>query len=93
MSSKEAAQLAGNNPDYHNQDIFDAIARKEYPVWNFSIQVMDPEQAETYGRAVFDITKIWPHKDFPLIPVGKMTLNKNVSIIAIVGDAVADLNL
>jgi catalase len=80
MPPAEAARVAGINPDYHNQELFDAIARGEYPVWNFSIQVMEPEQAEKYGRAVFDITKVWPHKDFPLIPVGKMTLNKNVSI-------------
>ena len=80
MSPADAAQLAGVNPDYHNQELFDAISRGQYPVWDFSIQVMEPEQAEKYGRAVFDITKVWPHKDFPLIPVGRMTLNRNVSI-------------
>lgn len=80
MSPAEAAQIAGLNPDYHNQELSNAISRGHYPVWNFSIQVMEPEQAEKYGCAVFDITKVWPHGDFPLIPVGRMTLNRNVSI-------------
>lgn len=79
MTPQDATRLAGINPDYHTQDLFDAIARGDFPVWNFYIQIMEPEQAEKYGLAVFDITKVWPHKDFPLIPVGKMTLNKNVS--------------
>ncbi|KAG9495378.1 hypothetical protein J7337_013622 [Fusarium musae] len=39
--------------------------------------VMDPKEAETYKWNIFDITKIWPHKDYPLIPVGKLVLNKN----------------
>ncbi|RFU27762.1 hypothetical protein B7463_g8571, partial [Scytalidium lignicola] len=68
ISSSEATRLASINPDYHNQDMFDAISRKDYPVWHLYIQIMEPEQAENYGLAVFDITKVWPHKDFPLIP-------------------------
>ncbi|BDD61882.1 hypothetical protein MPDQ_005985 [Monascus purpureus] len=77
ISAEVAERLAGANPDYHTQELFAAIACGDYPVWNFFIQVMEPEQAEKYGLALFDITKVWPHKDFPLIPVGKMTLNKN----------------
>jgi catalase len=42
------------------------------------VQIMEPAQAETYGRGLFDITKVWPHKEFPLIEVGKMTLKENV---------------
>lgn len=41
---------------------------------------MDPEQAERYELAMFDVTKVWHHNDFPLIPVGKMMLNKNISL-------------
>lgn len=78
-SAEEAEREAGANPDHHNQDLWEAIARGEYPVWKLYVQIMEPEQAETFGRALFDITKVWPHKDFPLIEVGKMTLNKNVS--------------
>ncbi|OJJ63773.1 hypothetical protein ASPSYDRAFT_38430 [Aspergillus sydowii CBS 593.65] len=77
FSEQDAGRMAGVNPDWHNQDLWDAIARKQFPVWKLYVQVMEPEQAETYGRALFDITKVWPHKEFPLIEVGKMTLNKN----------------
>ena len=59
--------------------MWDAIERGEFPVWKVCVQVMEPERAQTYGRAVFDITKVWPHGEFPLIELGKMTLNKNVS--------------
>ncbi|PYH88044.1 catalase [Aspergillus ellipticus CBS 707.79] len=77
MTPDSATQLAGANADFHNQDLSDAIDRGEHPVWKMYVQVMEPERAETYGRAVFDITKVWPHKDFPLIEVGEMTLNRN----------------
>ena len=70
--------MAGVDPDYHNLDIWNAIARGDFPVWKLYVQVMEPEQAEKHGRALFDITKVWSHKDFPLIEVGQMTLNKNV---------------
>lgn len=80
FSEQDAGRMAGVNPDWHNQDLWDAIARKQFPVWKLYVQVMEPEQAETYGRALFDITKVWPHKEFPLIEVGKMTLNKNVRL-------------
>lgn len=79
FSGPEATRIAGANPDYHNQDLADGIARGEFPVWKLCVQVMEPEQAETYGRGLFDITKVWPHQEFPLIEVGKMTLNQNVS--------------
>ncbi|PWY67140.1 catalase [Aspergillus heteromorphus CBS 117.55] len=77
MTPDAATRLAGANADFHNQDLADAITRGEYPVWKMYVQIMEPERAETYGRAVFDITKVWPHRDFPLIEVGEMTLNRN----------------
>ncbi|KND93490.1 Catalase [Tolypocladium ophioglossoides CBS 100239] len=77
FSGQEAERIAGANPDFHNKDIWDAIARGNFPAWKLYVQVMEPEQAEKYGRALFDITKVWSHKDFPLIEVGQMTLNKN----------------
>lgn len=78
ISSDMATRLAGTNPDSYNQDLWEAIARGDHPVWKLYVQVMEPERAETFGRALFDITKVWPHKDFPLIEVGEMTLNRNV---------------
>lgn len=80
VTADEATRLSGLNPDFHTQELFSAIARGEYPSWGLYIQVMEPRYAEKYGLAMFDITKIWSHEDFPLIPVGKMTLNKNVSL-------------
>jgi len=79
FTGAEAARIAGVNPDFHNQDLADAISRGEFPVWKLYVQVMEPERAETFGRALFDITKVWSQKEFPLIEVGKMTLNQNVS--------------
>ena len=78
FSGSNATRMAGANPDYHNQDLWDAIAHGNYPVWKLYVQIMESAQAETFGRGLFDITKVWPHKEFPLIEVGKMTLNKNV---------------
>ncbi|KAJ5885983.1 uncharacterized protein N7473_008657 [Penicillium subrubescens] len=77
FSKEEATRMAGVNPDFHNEDLWGAISRKQYPVWKLYVQVMEPEQAVNYGRGLFDITKVWSHKEFPLIEVGKMTLNKN----------------
>ncbi|KFA71086.1 hypothetical protein S40288_05537 [Stachybotrys chartarum IBT 40288] len=57
--------------------MYNSIERGEYPSWTMMLQVMDPKEAETYKWNIFDITKIWPHKDYPLMPVGKLTLNKN----------------
>lgn len=78
-SAEEAAKRGAENPDYHHQDMWEAIERGGLPVWKVCVQVMEPERAQTYGRAVLDITKVWPHGEFPLIELGKMTLNKNVS--------------
>ena len=83
VSGDEATRLAGVNPDFHTQELFDAISRGQYPSWGLYVQVMEPEQAEKYGLAMFDITKVWSHSDFPLIPVEKMTLNKNVSLFVL----------
>ena len=79
MSPEDAAKNAGANADYHTADLFNAIGKGDYPVWTLYVQVMDPKVAETYSVNIFDITKTWPRKDFPLLPVGKMTLNRNVS--------------
>ncbi|KAM0788839.1 hypothetical protein ACM66B_002924 [Microbotryomycetes sp. NB124-2] len=78
LTNEEAGKLAGENPDYANQDLFEAIERGEYPTWTLYIQTMTPEQAESFEHNILDLTKIWSHKDYPLRPVGKLTLNENV---------------
>jgi catalase len=77
LTGDEAAKIAGEDADFHRRDLHDAIERGEFPSWTLSIQVMPYEDAKTYRINPFDLTKIWPHGDYPLIKVGKMTLNKN----------------
>jgi len=77
FTREQALKLAGEDPDVATRDLFQAIARKEFPSWSVHIQVMPPEDAAKYRYDIFDITKVWPHSDYPLIPVGKMTLNRN----------------
>ncbi|KAF8972876.1 hypothetical protein BGZ46_009984 [Entomortierella lignicola] len=76
-SAEEAALLDGTNPDSSTEDLFDAIERGEFPSWSVCIQVMTEEQASSYRWNIFDDTKIWPHADFPLQKIGKMTLDRN----------------
>ena len=77
MSSELAAKLAGENPDYHTEDLFQAIEKGDYPSWTLKVQIMPLEDAKTYRFDPFDVTKVWSHKDYPLIEVGRMVLNKN----------------
>lgn len=73
----KAAMLASSDPDYSIRDLYNAIANHEYPTWSFYIQVMTPAQAKTFRWNPFDVTKVWPHEEFPLIPVGKLVLDRN----------------
>ncbi|MBM7051906.1 catalase [Rothia sp. ZJ932] len=77
LTGNEAERLAGANADYHRQDLYEAIERGEFPSWTLYVQVMPFEDAKTYRFNPFDLTKVWPHGDYPLIKVGKMTLNQN----------------
>ncbi len=77
MSQDEADMLAGKDPDAHRRDLFDAIARGDFPKWKISVQVMPYADAKDYRINPFDLTKVWPHSDYPLIEVGVHTLNRN----------------
>lgn len=77
MPPDEAARLAGCDADYHTHQLFEAIERGEYPKWTFSVQIMPEKEAETYRWNPFDLTKIWPHADYPLIEVGVLEMNRN----------------
>ena len=77
MSGEEAERLAGADAEHHRRDLFDAIKRGEHPTWTLYVQVMPYEDAKTYKINPFDLTKTWPKADYPRIPVGKLTLNKN----------------
>jgi catalase len=78
FTQDEGDQMAGQNPDFHRQDLFESIRDGDFPSWTLHVQVMPFEDAKTYRFNPFDLTKVWPHSDYPLIKVGRMTLNRNV---------------
>jgi catalase len=76
LTNEEAAKM----PAFGTQkDLVDAIARGDFPSWTVKIQIMTEEAAKTYRINPFDLTKVWPHKDCPLIEIGRMELNRNVT--------------
>ncbi len=77
LTNEEAARINGMDREYHGKDLFEAIERGEFPKWTMYIQVMTEEQAKNHYENPFDITKIWPHADYPLIEVGVYELNRN----------------
>jgi len=77
LTREEATLLAGENPDFATQDLFEAIERGDFPKWKLCVQIMPEVQADSYYLNPFDLTKVWPHKDYPLIEVGVMELNRN----------------
>jgi catalase len=77
MTQEEGDEIAGKDPDYHTRHLFETIANGVFPKWTFYVQVMPEVEAETYRWNPFDLTKIWPHTDYPLIEVGVMELNRN----------------
>lgn len=79
FTQDEADQMAAVDTDYHTRDLFEHIRDGEYPSWTLSVQVMPFEDAKTYRFNPFDLTKVWPHGDYPLIEVGRMTLDRNAS--------------
>jgi len=81
LSAADAVRLAGEDPDYAQRDLHAAIARGDFPRWDVYVQIMREEarapwEART-GWSAFDLTKVWPHADFPRIPVGVLELNRN----------------
>ncbi|MHC5024611.1 MAG: catalase [Planctomycetota bacterium] len=77
LMDDEAARLVGQDRESHQRDLFQSIERGEFPSWSFKIQVMTQEQAEQFRWNPFDLTKVWPHSEFPLIEVGTLELNRN----------------
>ena len=77
LSVEHANKLAAENPDYSGEDLFMAIEEKNFPKWNLKIQVVPENEAKNFKFNPFDLTKVWPHKDYPLIDVGVLELNRN----------------
>jgi catalase len=79
LTQEDADRVAGENPDYHRKDLFEAIREGDFPSWTLYMQIMPFEEAKTYRFNPFDLTKVWSHADYPLIKVGTMTLNRNLT--------------
>jgi len=79
LTQADADALASADGDYHTRDLFEAIKRGEYPSWTLKMQIMPFEDAKTYRFNPFDLTKVWPHADYPFVEVGRMTLDRNPS--------------
>ncbi|MEP7204212.1 MAG: catalase [Ilumatobacteraceae bacterium] len=79
LTQAEADRIAGEDGDHHQRDLYNAIQRGDYPSWTLKMQIMPFEDAKTYRFNPFDLTKVWPHGDYPLTEVGRLTLNRNVT--------------
>lgn len=77
LTNEEAAAIIGKDRESHQRDLFDAIESGDFPRWRMKIQVMTEEQADKCAFNPFDLTKVWPHGEYPLIDVGVLELNKN----------------
>ena len=77
LTVEEAAAIAAEDPDFHRRDLWDAIARGNAPEWQLQIQIMPFEDAAGYRFNPFDLTKVWPHADYPPITIGRMVLDRN----------------
>jgi len=76
-TNQEAVKIIGESRETYQEELFGTIERGELPKWRVCIQVMTEEQAGKTEYNPFDLTKVWPHGDFPLIDVGVMELNRN----------------
>ncbi|MFV7791136.1 catalase [Aliarcobacter lanthieri] len=77
ITNKEAESIVGKDRESNQRDLFENIEKGNFPKWSFEIQIMTEEQAQSCSFNPFDLTKVWPHGDYPMIKVGTMTLNEN----------------
>ena len=77
LTDQEADKIVGCDRESHQRDLFEAIERGDFPQWDFFIQVMTEDAAKKHKENPFDLTKVWSHKEYPLIPVGVLELNRN----------------
>ena len=76
-TNAEAAERIANDRETHQRDLYEAIERRDFPKWRFSVQIMPEGDVGKRWYNPFDLTKVWPHKDYPLIEVGILELNRN----------------
>jgi len=76
-TNEEAAKIIGQDRESSQRDLYDEIARGEFPKWTLKVQIMPEADADKTAYNPFDLTKVWPHQDYPLIEVGVLELNRN----------------
>lgn len=77
MSNREAEEVVSKDRESSQRDLYESIESGNFPKWNFQIQIMTDEQTKNASFNPFDLTKVWPHADYPMIDVGEFELNKN----------------
>ena len=77
FTDAEATELVGRDRESAQRDLFDSIEKKDFPRWKMFVQIMPENEAGSYHLNPFDLTKVWPHADYPLIEVGEFALNRN----------------
>ncbi len=77
ITDGEAEAIVAGDRESHQRDLFESIEKGDFPRWDMKIQVMSEDQAEKCSFNPFDLTKVWPHSDYPLIDVGVLELNRN----------------
>ena len=77
ITNAQAEAIVAKDRESNQRDLFENIQAGNFPKWSFEIQIMTNEQAKECSFNPFDLTKVWPHKDYPMIKVGIMTLNEN----------------
>ncbi|MEO7020791.1 MAG: catalase, partial [Ktedonobacteraceae bacterium] len=77
FTDAEAKAMTAEDPDYHRRDLREAIEKHDYPAWSLEMQIMPFEDAAKYRFNPFDLTKVWPHSDYPPMTIGRFVLNRN----------------
>jgi catalase len=77
LTDAEAETLIGKDRESHQRDLYESIEKGDYPSWTLAVQIMPFKDAASYKYHPFDLTKVWLHKDYPLIEVGVLELNRN----------------
>jgi catalase len=77
LSVAEASAMAAKDPDHATRDLFEHIKGGGIAAWKAFVQIMPLQDADTYRYDPFDVTKVWRYKDYPLIPIGRLVLDRN----------------
>ncbi|OEZ93393.1 catalase [Janthinobacterium sp. HH106] len=77
LTDAQAEELVGKDRESSHRDLYDSIENKDFPRWTLYVQIMPEKEAGTYHLNPFDLSKVWPHGDYPLIEVGVLELNRN----------------